>query len=144
MTTNGLSNNEQNTLHTMLAALPDHYITVDCNTYRTYLPIIEAALPIISKIPFVGKDVASAIKFLIVIWNSVCPSQGEKDTGFTDCPDCPGAANPTGIDMLKAAGILQPSVTLDMLAEFERKVISLPKSADSIVISQFIYNAAKS
>lgn len=143
-TTNALSNNEQNNLHTMLAALPDHYAAADCNTYHTYRPIVMAVLPLISKIPGYGSKIAPAIQFLIQIGDSVCPPQKQMVTDSSDCPDCPGAADPTGIDMLKAAGILHPSVTLDKLVEFQRKVSSFPPSANCAVFGQFVYSHNKS
>ncbi len=143
-TTTTLSTNEQNNLHTLLATLPEQYAAVDCDTFRTYRPILMATLPLISKIPLYGSKIAAAIQFLIQIGDSVCPPQGQPVTGSAACPDCPGAADPTGIDMLKAAGILHPSVTLDKLVEFQKNVSSFPTSASCAVIGQFVYSGSKS
>ena len=147
MTTTTLSSNDHNNLHTLLAALPEQYAAVDCDTYRTYRPILMAALPLISKIPIYGSKIAAAIQFLVQIGDSVCPSQVQPvtdSTGSAACPDCSGAADPTGIDMLKAAGILHPSVTLDKLVEFQRKVSSFPASLSCVAFSQMVYSGSKS
>ena len=145
-TTTALSSAEQTNLNTLLCALPEQYAAVDCSTYRTYRSIIVAALTLIGKIPVYGSKIAAAIQFLITIADGVCPGQGQQvapgggATGSTNCPDCTGATDPTGIDLLKAAGILHPNVTLDQIVEFQKKVSNLPTSASCAVIGQMVYS----
>ncbi|NRD51003.1 hypothetical protein [Corallococcus exiguus] len=87
---------EEKQLSLLLGAVPESLPTVNCDTYRTYRPILQAALPLISKIPFVGAKVATAITFLMSIADSLCnvsTAQAAQPAGgaATGC-NCPPAA----------------------------------------------------
>lgn len=130
-TTTALSSAEQTNLNTLLCALPEQYTTIDWNTYRTFRPIIMAAIPFIGMVPGLGSKVASAIQFLIQIADSVCPPQGQQVNPST------GSADTSGFDLLKASGILNPNVTLDQLIGLQQKLSALPNDGDIIHIQVF-------
>jgi hypothetical protein len=70
-----LSADEHKTLEVLLAALPDSRAQVsapDCTTYQTYRPILQAALPLIQRIPVFGSKIFSALSFLMALADGVC------------------------------------------------------------------------
>ena len=142
--TNMLSSDEQKNLNTLLSALPEQYGAVDCSTYLTYRPIIQSAIPLIAKLPAIGSKVATALQFLVGLADAVCPAPGARvksSGGFSDCPDCSGARDTSGLELLKAAGILHPDATLDKIVEVQRVVSKLPTSGSCVVIGQMVYSA---
>ena len=59
----------------LLAVLPDagsQASLPDCKDYQTYRPILQAALPLIQKIPIIGSKIATALSFLMALADGVC------------------------------------------------------------------------
>ncbi|WP_027820904.1 hypothetical protein [Paraburkholderia bannensis] len=72
---NTLSADDQRNLEALLNALPDNRTQAslpDCNTYKTYRPILESALPLIKKIPLFGAKIYTALSFLMQLADGVC------------------------------------------------------------------------
>ena len=73
-----LKADDHQALTTLLAAIPDNMAAVslpDCNTYKTYRPILQTALPFVAKIPIYGSKIAAALTFLLSLADSVCNIQ---------------------------------------------------------------------
>ncbi|MEG3082814.1 hypothetical protein U1707_04105 [Sphingomonas sp. PB2P12] len=69
MSKDNLSGVEAINQNPIITSLPDERSLPDCSTYATYRPIIEAAIPLITKlIPKVG----SALTYLVMLADSVC------------------------------------------------------------------------
>lgn len=68
-----LTSDDQQHLHVLAGALPESYGAVSCDTYTTYRPIIMAALPLLSKLPFgfISKLV-TAINYVMTIADAYC------------------------------------------------------------------------
>lgn len=72
---NTLSTADHQTLQSLLAALPEPQALAalpDCNTYKTYRPILQTALPLVKLIPVYGGKIYNAISFLLSMADSVC------------------------------------------------------------------------
>ena len=44
-----------------------------CKQYKSIKPLLQAALPLIEKIPLYGSKIATAIRFLMTIADVACP-----------------------------------------------------------------------
>jgi hypothetical protein len=70
-----LAADDQKQLETLLAGIPNREAMVampDCNTYKTYRPILQMALPLIEKIPYFGSKIGTALSFLMTLADGVC------------------------------------------------------------------------
>lgn len=70
-----LTADDQKQLETLLAGLPNRQTMVampDCKTYQTYRPVLQMALPLIEKIPYLGSKIGAALSFLMALADGVC------------------------------------------------------------------------
>lgn len=70
-----LSADDQRTLETLLASLPDPQSLAslpDCNTYKNYRSILQTALPFVKKIPVYGDKIYTALTFLMSMADGIC------------------------------------------------------------------------
>lgn len=114
-----LSADDQNKLVTLLAALPDQQAQVslpDCSTYATYRPILQAALPLIQKIPLIGSKIGTALSFLMSLADSVCNISTSEAT--------PAGNNGAGSITIEKTGQNQVQVTFPQGTKINTQEIS--------------------